>query len=606
MRKNDVIALSEIEHVLARPGMYLGDVSMGTHDKFYFDKDGNISKRAVRYCPAVIKLFDEIISNSIDEALRTDYNYANKINVKIEGNTISVSDNGRGIPVVLDKQLGKTQSEMAFTNLRAGSNFMDTDFVSIGTHGLGSTLVNIMSAVFRAETDDGKKHMSLICSNNMSNQAAKISKSKGTRGTSVEFTPDFAQFDKLNKLDDIHISLIEKRLSDLVVSFPKITFKFNNKIVRLKSFKNYVSLYSDDAIIHEHENFQLAVFPVEEPTHVSFANGIDTYEGGTHVDNAQWKLVSELMKHFDKKYKKLKIKPSDVRNHMGIILICNKINNPKFRSQTKEYITNPSSQYKELFADMGNSTFIKKVLKNDAIIDPIIETKKLKAEAADRVALKKAKRGQKKIRVASHIPANSKRPQDKILFITEGASAIGQLCNVRNPAIHSGFPLKGKVLNINGRKPTEIIKNEELKNLMAILGLNIGEPAANILVGKIYILADADYDGLSICGLLINFFAMWPDLFTDNKIFIVKSPILIAKKGKQIKRFYSLSEYDQAKYKGWSVQYFKGLGGLSEAEYELMIHSPILEKIVLDNDYKKSLNIAFGSDSNLRKIWLAK
>ena len=604
MRKNEVTQLTDIEHVLHKPQMYIGDTALGSHDKFYIDTHDKIVKGSINYCPALIKLFDEIISNSIDEALRTNYAYANKINIKIMGNTIVISDNGRGIPVVDSATKGKTQAEIAFTNLRAGSNFTSDSFISIGTHGLGASLVNIMSTVFRAETDDGKKHFKLTCLNNMSNTQTKISKSKNRRGTSVEYTPDFKQFNGINSLNDVHIGLIKKRISDLSVCFPDITFKFNNKIVRLKSFKKYVSLYSDNFIIHETENFQLAVYPVDEPTQVSFVNGIDTYEGGTHVQHAQHKLISEMLVHFKKKFKKLNIKPADVRNHMGIILISNKINNPKFRSQTKEYISNPTSEFVKLFAELGHPPFIRKVLKNDAIIDPIIETKKLKAEAADRVALKRAKKGQKKIRVASHIPANSRRSQDKILFITEGASAIGQLCNVRNPAIHGGFPLRGKPLNISGKKPTDIIKNIEMKNLMAIIGLNIGEAPLDLNYGTIAILADADYDGLSICGLLINFFAMWPDLF-DGRLSIVKSPILIAKKGKQIRRFYSLTEYDQSKYKGWTIQYFKGLGGLPASEYELMINSPLMEYISLDDNWASSLHTAFGNDAEIRKIWLA-
>ena len=608
MRKNEVIQLTEIEHVLQRSGMYLGDTSLSNHSKYHINGAGKIVKGDIRYCPAVIKLFDEIISNSIDEALRTGYKYANKININIKGNTIKVADNGRGIPIVIDKQRGKTQAEMAFTSLRAGGNFINDSFVSIGTHGLGSTLVNIMSTVFRAETNDGKKKFNLVSSDNMSSSKVKITKSRGMKycGTSVEFTPDFTRFAKtLNGLDSVHMGLIEKRLSDLAVCFPDIAFKLNNKTIRLKSFKKYAELYSDDVLIQQSENFKLAIFPVDEPSHVSFVNGIDTYEGGTHVRVAMNKLIEGMLVHFNKRFKKLKITPADIRNHLGIILISDKINNPKFRSQTKEYISNPSSEFKKLFTELGNASFIRKVLKNDNIIDPIIETKKLKSEAAERVAIKRAQRTQKRVRVASYIPANSKRPKDKVLFITEGASAIGQLCNVRDPAIHSGFPLKGKVLNISGKKPTEILKNEELKNLMAIIGLNIGAAPIGLNIGKINILADADYDGLSICGLLINFFHLWPDLF-DGRLNIVKSPILIATKGKQIKRFYSLNDFDQKKYNGWNIKYFKGLGGLPESEYELMINDPILEKVVLDEDAEESLNIAFGNDSQKRKDWLSK
>ena len=125
MRKNDVKVLSEIEHVLHRPGMYVGDTTIGTHNKWVME-DGSIIKKNVDIVPAFLKLFDEIISNSIDEGFRTDFKYSNEIKVRVEGNgKITIEDNGRGIPVVLSDGGGKTQAEQAFTNLRAGANFDD-------------------------------------------------------------------------------------------------------------------------------------------------------------------------------------------------------------------------------------------------------------------------------------------------------------------------------------------------------------------------------------------------------------------------------------------------------------------------------------------------
>ena len=191
LRKNTVKVLSEIEHVLHRPGMYVGDTTLGTHDKWVMD-DGKIIKKKVKIVPAFLKLFDEIISNCIDEGFRTDFKYANEIKVRVEDNgKITIEDNGRGIPVVSTKD-GKTQAEQAFTNLRAGANFDDgVGNVSIGTHGLGSTLVNILSKKFIAHTDDGKKHFRLQCSKNMSEIDTEITKTKGVLGTAVSYYNSF-------------------------------------------------------------------------------------------------------------------------------------------------------------------------------------------------------------------------------------------------------------------------------------------------------------------------------------------------------------------------------------------------------------------------------
>jgi len=134
MRKNEVKQLTDVEHVLNRPGMYLGDVSLSEHTKWIMDED-KIIKQEVEFVPAILKQFDEIISNSIDEALRTNFKHANKISVIIDGNKITVSDNGRGISSDVGAGADKSQAELAFTALRAGSNFGDESFVSIGTHG---------------------------------------------------------------------------------------------------------------------------------------------------------------------------------------------------------------------------------------------------------------------------------------------------------------------------------------------------------------------------------------------------------------------------------------------------------------------------------------
>ena len=611
MRENKIKILSDVDHVLQKPGMYVGDVACSNHKKWYLTSEDRINKQDINYCPALMKLFDEIISNSIDEGLRTDFQYANKIEVDINGNTVSVQDNGRGIPVEMNEEVGKTQAEIAFTYLRAGSNFTNESFVSIGTHGLGATLVNIMSSQFKAETDDGKKRLRVICANNMSTISSKVSSSTGSRGTYVEFTPDFSRFNGISKLDETHTRLIQKRVIDLACCYPQIQFKFNGKTVKSKSFKNYLSMIADeDTFVGiESEDWKVAVMTSDEPDHISFVNGIDTYEGGTHVDYVRAKIVNRLVDEINRKYKKLDIKPQDVRNHLTFVVITNSIKNPKFRSQTKEYIANAASEFDGLFLDVAEESFIKKIIKNENIILPIIETKKLKLEAEERIALKKAnKANSKNVKIVAHIAANGSNWNHKTLFVTEGASAIGQLINVRDTARHGGFPLRGKPMNVHGEKPTEIVKNKELSSLMSIIGLQLGEDYDELNYGTIAIMSDADYDGISIRGLLINFFSLWPKLFKEGRIKVVKAPIVTVtdKKTKEVTRFYDLGDYDATKYSDNSryvITYLKGLGSMTEQEYEIMVRQPILETITLDN--VKMLDLAFGNDSDLRKEWLS-
>jgi len=603
MRKNDIKVLSEIEHVLKRPGMYVGDTTLGEHHKWIM-REGSISQEKIMIVPALLKLFDEIISNSIDEGFRTDFKYANEIKVKVEDNgKITIEDNGRGIPVVLSDDGSKTQAEQAFTNLRAGANFDDDGHVSIGTHGLGSTLVNILSKKFTAHTDDGKKYMKLVCKNNMSEIEVSINKSKSKRGTKVEFWPDYDRFN-LDGMTQNHFELIEKRVSDLAICFHNIKFKFNGRLVRAKNFKQYLGQINEVYEGLETDHFKVGVLPSESNGAISFVNGIDTFRGGSHVDFVTSTLVNEIRERIKKKWK-FDIKPADIKQKLLFVITTNEISDPKFESQTKERLTNNPLDFKHIFDGILDNAFLNRIIRNEDLIEPIIEAMKLKQAMAEARALKKANKKAKKKKIAAHIPASGNNPDDKILFLTEGLSAISNLINVRDPKIHGGYPLRGKVKNVRGMKPTEIMKNEELANVMNIIGLEFGEPATDLNYGKIGILADADFDGFSISALLFNFFSNWKDLFDDERIVLVRSPIVTAKKGRSTKRFYSLEDYHNSGLDNeWKISYNKGLGSLSVDEYEKMINDPVMETIEYDNFGDDSLVTAFGKDSKPRKTWL--
>jgi len=603
MRKNDIKVLSEVEHVLLRPGMYVGDTTLGSHDKWVM-KDGSIVKEKVKIVPAFLKLFDEIVSNSIDEGFRTDFKFANEIKIYVEDNgKITVIDNGRGIPVVDIPDLGKTQAELAFTNLRAGANFEDDGHVSIGTHGLGSTLVNILSKKFIAHTDDGKKHFRLHCGHNLSEIDTEITKTKGVVGTNVSFFPDFEKLG-MKAIDNDHKNLIEKRVYDLAVCFPKIRFKFNGRVVQASTFKQYLKKIGDHFVELETSKFKVAVLPAETYEHISFINGIDTFGGGVHNDIVS-NDISWTLKEAIKKKHRIAVRASDIKNHLCFVTITNSVGDPKFDSQTKERLTNNANDIKPIFDGILDEKFINRILRNDELIQPIIETLLLKKQLADARALKKANKGMKKKKVASHISASSKYPEDKILFITEGQSAISNLINVRDTETQGGFPLRGKVRNVRELKPTEIMKNKELSELMSIIGLELGEPAEDLNYGTIGILADADFDGFSIAALLVNFFSNWKELFEDGRILLIKSPIVIAKKGKEVKRFYDLEDYAKESLdNSWSIEYNKGLGSLSVEEYDLMINDPMTEVINYDGEGDISLETAFGKNPLPRKQWL--
>ena len=191
-----------------------------------------------------------------------------------------------------------------------------------------------------------------------------------------------------------------------------------------------------------------------------------------------------------------------------------------------------------------------------------------------------------------------------MLLLCEGLSAIGNLINVRNAKTTGGYPLKGKVQNVHGMRPLEIVKNKEIAELLTVIGLYVGMPAENLNYGKIVVFSDADIDGSHIYCLLLNLFSMWPELFEQKRIYRLLAPLYYCTKGKQEKMFYTQEEFEAFDSKGWDVSRYKGLGSMPENVYEKCVNDPVLECVV---DFDKAImDMAFGKESDARKEWLLK
>jgi DNA topoisomerase-2 len=176
----------------------------------------------------------------------------------------------------------------------------------------------------------------------------------------------------------------------------------------------------------------------------------------------------------------------------------------------------------------------------------------------------------------------------------------------RDTQTQGAFPLKGKFLNVSEMKSADIIKNDEAVQLMASLGLKLGEEPSGLRYGRIYIYTDADPDGNSIAALLINFFnRFWPELFDQGRVYKVMTPLVVAKKVKESINFYTDSEFEKwsstHSTKGWNIEYKKGLASLEDFEYEEIIRNPKIVQILNDKDHKHSLDVWFGADSAPRK-----
>ena len=595
--------LDEIEHVLKRPGMYIGSTKPHTSNEWILE-DGAYQKYELTYNPGFLKLFDEIISNSVDEHKRSGK--INTIKVTTTADTITVWDNG-GIPVVQHPDHKVWIPELIFSNLRAGSNFNDEEGRTVaGTNGVGASLVNIFSKKFVIDTADGKNRLLQTFTNNMANRTpAKISRS--SQGfTEITYVPDLARFE-MTDINTSNWKMMRKRVIDIAAANPGLKLEFNGEKFKFKTFKEYVDLYVKDSIWERSKDWELAMGVSKDGYQsISFVNSIGTKDGGTHEAYILNQVVDYLRTMIKKKHK-VEVKPSEIKNHIFLFINCTVLN-PGFSSQTKEkLITEPKD-----FGTQHTVTekFAKAVFTSE-VIQSLLDWIEQKKNADERAELRKLNKSLGNTKVLKLIDAKGKDRNKCVLGIFEGMSALSAVRKFRDPQSFGAFPLKGKFINVSEMSNSNVIQNDEAIQLMASLGIKLGEEPGDLRYGKVYIYTDADPDGDSIAGLLINFFnKYWPELFSRGCIFKVMTPLVVAKKGKEVIPFYSNEEYSiwekKTGAKGWDTEYKKGLAALEDFEYREIIHNPVLIKIQNDKLYKDSLNDWFGTDSAMRKEKLLK
>ena len=596
--------LSEVEHVLNRPGMYIGSTKRHDTTEHIFNGQKFESKE-ITYIPGFLKIFDEIISNSVDESKRNSN--LNQIIVKVDKKTISIRDNG-GIPVVKHTEHNKWIPEIIFSQMRAGSNFDDTEKrVVAGTHGYGSTLTNIFSLRFTVVTADGKNQFEQTFSDNMSNRSAVKITPSNKNFTEISFDPDVKRFG-LTEIDEDHLKLIQKRVIDIAGCNHNLKVSFNGNAIKFKTFKEYAELYTDDIFYERSENWEIGVgHSLNGHKQISFVNTVETKDGGTHVNYILNQIVEKLKVILKKKHK-VEIKPSDIKNHMLLFVNCAVVNSG-FSSQTKEKLI---TEVKEFGTSHEVSDKLIKQIFDSEIIKSILDWIDKKEQADEKALLRKVAKDLSATKINKLIDAKSRTDRHKCsLALFEGDSPMTSVRTHRDANLFGAFPLRGKFLNVNGMKPADILKNVEAKSIIGAMGLRIGEKAENLRYGKILIYVDADCDGSAISSLLTNFFfRFWPELFKEGRIYQVLTPIVVAKKGKESLNFYKQEEYSKWEktnsIKGWSIEYKKGLAALEDSDYKDIIQNPQLLKIEYDDLAKESLDAWFGNDSTPRKLRLMK
>ena len=620
-------ALSGRDQILKRPQMWIGSMDTLTREMFIINED-NIERKEIGFIPAFKKIIDEILDNSLDVLIETK-NATGNIKVKITEESVYIEDDGPGIPVIKHKLSEEEKKslpaeeaekiansyipEIAWTRLFSGTNFNDSDDKhTIGAHGLGSKCTSIFSTKFVGKTDDGKKSCVVKSLNNLEVTSCKTSNSSGKTGTTVEFYPDLPRF-KMKKIDQVYFDLLYQRLLCLSITFPNIKFTFNGKRISVND-KKFLKMFSENIETFVFDKGFIGVFPNEsdEFSFFTYVNGIHLNRGGNHIDYIAQQLVAPIRAKLERKYKT--IKPADIKNKLSVVCFFRDFANPKFDSQTKETLTNSPSEISNYLSDSINfEDAAKKILKNESIINPIVDTFKIKEELKSRQELRAAK----KIKIKSDKYLSSTGDK-KYLLLVEGLSARAGLSGALGRNGFAYYAGRGVPLNAYDATTQKVTANEELKDIVNILELDLFSKDSDktISFDKIVIATDADIDGDFITSQYIGWFVKFaPNLFNEGKIAKLRTPLVILKdsKNKPVKYFYSLNEFKEfetsnnlSKYK---IEYLKGLGSWDKDAFIKLFDENgfeyYLQDLQLDELGKQYVNDWLsGKEADKRKQYL--
>ena len=603
---DNIQVLEGLEAVRKRPAMYIGDIGVkGLHHLVY-----------------------EVVDNSIDEALA---GHCSHIDCFInENNSITVTDNGRGIPTGMHEKEGKSALEVVMTILHAGGKFDKGSYkVSGGLHGVGVSCVNALSSDLRVEVHrEGKVFEQEYKIGVPQYDVREIGASDKT-GTFVTFQPDATIFEDtvfhfdilvarlrelafLNK--GIYLSITDKRRTDDKGEFIKVDFYSEGGLKEFVSFLDETRVSILDEIIYfdgEKDGVPVEVAMVYNNSYTenvhSYVNNINTHEGGTHLSGFRRGLTRTLKKYADDsgllKKIKIEIAADDFREGLTAVVSV-KVMEPQFEGQTKTKLGN-----KEVITAVSQSVsdMLTFYLEENPEQARLIVEKVILAATARNAANKAREMVQRKsVLVGSGLPGklsdcSEKDPAKCEIFLVEGDSAGGTAKQGRDRHFQAIMPLRGKILNVEKAMQHKVFENEEIRNMFKALGVSIGtvEDSRELNIEKlryhkVVIMTDADIDGSHIATLLLTFFFRFlKPLVEQGYVYIATPPLYLLKKGKdqrycwdENQRDLMIKEMKGDKDGNISIQRYKGLGEMNASQLWDTTLNPeyrTLKKVTIDN-----------------------
>ncbi|MFA6695441.1 MAG: DNA topoisomerase IV subunit B [Sphaerochaeta sp.] len=588
--ESKILTLSALEHIRKRPGMYIGRLGNGTHvdDGIYI-------------------LLKEVVDNSIDEFIM---GYGSRIVIRLKESEVSVRDFGRGIP------LGKVVDCVSIIN--TGAKYSDDVFqFSVGLNGVGTKAVNALSSHFQVTSYREGKYSTAIFEKGVLVKE-KSGKSEEADGTEVLFTPDPELFGEYSYNEDFVISRIWSYAylnTGLTINYNNRAYKSSNGLYDLLDKEvGTENLYS---IIH-YQSKQLE-FSLTHVTgsygenYFSYVNGQHTTDGGTHQSAFKEGILKGINEYFKKNWA-----PQDVRE--GVVgAIAVKIKEPVFESQTKNKLSNTEirtwivNEVKDAIVDflLKNTTeaekINQKILNNEKLRKELNEVKKGARESAKKVSLNIPKLKDCKYHLGQS-SAHQEECESSMIFLTEGDSASGTITKTRDVMTQAVFSLRGKIVNVFGKKKTEIYKNAELYNMMVALGIENG--VEGLRYGKVIIATDADTDGFHIRNLLMTYFLTYfEDLVLSGRLYILETPLFRVRNKTQTVYCYSEKERNHAtsQIRNAEVTRFKGLGEIDPKEFGQFIGEDMRllpVSIAGMNEMHKTMEFYMGNNTPERREFI--
>ena len=615
---SDIQVLEGLDPVRKRPGMYIGSTGpRGLHHLVY-----------------------EVVDNSIDEALA---GICDHIIIKINKNgSVEISDNGSGIPVAIHPQTGKSTVETVLTILHAGGKFDNSAYkVSGGLHGVGVSVVNALSNKLVATVKrDGKIYRQEFSKGIRKSELEVIGETKlDDTGTTIYFEPDDTIFETVEFSDEV----LSKRFREMAFLNKGIKIEFIderkdlNEVYHyeggIKSFVEFINkkkkpihdeiIYIDE--VREETAVEIAIQYTDSYSEVvlSFANNINTEEGGSHLSGFRSALTRTLNDYGRKnniiKEKEENLSGEDVREGISAVISV-KLTDPQFEGQTKAKLGNSETRG---IVDSVLSEDLAIFLEENPKVGKQILDKALSARRAREAARKARDLTRKKNNLESMtLPGKLKDcqnddPGKNEIFLVEGNSAGGSATDGRDSAYQAILPLRGKIMNVEKARLDKMLNSSEIRAMITAFGTGIGEEfdINKLRYDKIIIMTDADVDGAHIMTLLLTFFFRYmKPLIEEGHVYVAQAPLYGIEKGTKILRYchnekelrLALKEYKDAKI---NIKRYKGLGEMNPEQLWETTMNPdnrLLLKVNIDDlsEADDTFSILMGTDVEPRRDFI--